>query len=61
VITETVFSRDGVGRITAAAVTAQDIPVVQAVIVLSALGFVVLNLLVDLVYPVLDPRLVAHG
>ena len=57
VITETVFSRDGVGRITAAAVTAQDIPVVQAVIVLSALAFVALNLLVDLLYPLLDPRI----
>ncbi|MGW4520938.1 ABC transporter permease [Amycolatopsis sp. NPDC004378] len=57
VITETVFSRDGVGRITAAAVTAEDVPVVQAVIVLAALVFVVLNLVVDLLYPLLDPRI----
>ena len=57
VVTETVFSRDGVGRITAAAVTAQDIPVVQAVIVLAALVFVLLNLVVDLLYPLLDPRI----
>ncbi|MFD9966368.1 ABC transporter permease [Amycolatopsis sp. NPDC058986] len=59
VITETVFSRDGVGRVTAAAVTNQDIPVVQAVIVLAALVFVVLNLVVDLLYPLLDPRIAA--
>ncbi|RLK54933.1 ABC transporter permease [Actinokineospora cianjurensis] len=57
VITESVFSRDGIGRVTASAVSAQDIPVVQAVIVLAALFFVVLNLAVDLLYPVLDPRL----
>ncbi|MCP2164325.1 ABC transporter permease [Goodfellowiella coeruleoviolacea] len=57
VITETVFSRDGVGRVTAAAVSVQDIPVVQAVIVLAAFFFVTLNLVVDLLYPVLDPRL----
>ncbi|RJQ84700.1 ABC transporter permease [Amycolatopsis panacis] len=56
VVTETVFSRDGLGRITTSAVTAQDLPVVQAVIVLAAFFFVVLNLLVDLVYPLLDPR-----
>ena len=60
VVTETVFSRDGVGRVTAAAVNGQDIPVVQAVIVLSAFFFVVINLLVDLLYPLLDPR-VRHG
>ncbi|GLZ42751.1 ABC transporter permease [Actinokineospora sp. NBRC 105648] len=57
VITETVFSRDGVGRVTTSAVTAQDVPVVQAVIVLAALFFVAVNLLVDLLYPLLDPRL----
>ncbi|WP_018683696.1 ABC transporter permease [Actinokineospora enzanensis] len=57
VVTEAVFSRDGVGRVTAAAVGTQDIPVVQAVIVLSAFFFVLINLAVDLLYPLLDPRL----
>lgn len=56
VVTETVFSRDGIGRITTAAVDAQDLPVVQAVIVLAAFFFVLVNLIVDLLYPVLDPR-----
>ncbi|UQS21524.1 ABC transporter permease [Amycolatopsis thermalba] len=56
VVTETVFSRDGVGRVTTAAVNGQDIPVVQAVIVLAAFVFVVINLAVDLLYPLLDPR-----
>jgi peptide/nickel transport system permease protein len=59
VIVETVFARDGVGRIVQKAVSLQDIPVVQAVVVLSAVAFVVINLLVDLLYPLLDPRTTA--
>ncbi|MEW2164864.1 ABC transporter permease [Streptomyces sp. NPDC007084] len=61
VVVETVFSRDGLGRVTAAAVTAQDIPLVQGVVVFGALIFVSANLIVDLVYPVLDPRIVVHS
>lgn len=59
VITETVFGRTGIGRITEQAVTNQDTPVLQAVVVVSATVFVLVNLLVDLVYPILDPRLSA--
>ncbi|MCX4759431.1 ABC transporter permease [Streptomyces sp. NBC_01275] len=58
VVVETVFSRDGLGRVTAAAVTAQDIPLVQGVVVFGSLIFVLTNLIVDLVYPLLDPRIV---
>ena len=58
VVTETVFSRPGVGRVTAAAVQQQDIPVVQGVVLFAATVFVVANLAVDLVYPLLDPRIV---
>ncbi|KUO10394.1 ABC transporter permease [Streptomyces sp. DSM 15324] len=58
VVVETVFSRDGLGRVTAAAVTSQDIPLVQGVVVLGALIFVATSLVVDLVYPLLDPRIV---
>ncbi|RLP68032.1 ABC transporter permease [Mycetocola reblochoni] len=57
VVTETVFGRAGIGRITEQAVSQQDTPVLQAVVLLSALVFVVINLVVDLLYPVLDPRL----
>lgn len=57
VVTETVFGRAGIGRLTEQAVTAQDTPVLQAIVVLSALVFVLTNLAVDLLYPVLDPRL----
>ena len=58
VVTETVFSRSGLGRLTASAVSAQDIPVVQGLVLFGAAVFVVVNLAVDLVYPLLDPRIV---
>ncbi|MCR2812392.1 ABC transporter permease [Microbacterium sp. zg.Y1090] len=60
VLTETVFGRPGIGRITEQAVGLQDIPVLLAVVVLAAASFVVVNLIVDLLYPVLDPRLAAR-
>ncbi|WP_245545902.1 ABC transporter permease [Nocardia higoensis] len=58
VVVETVFSRNGLGRVTADAVGVQDIPVVQGVVVFGAFVFVVVNLIVDLIYPLLDPRIV---
>ncbi|CAM5713037.1 ABC transporter permease OS=Streptomyces fumanus OX=67302 GN=GCM10018772_19730 PE=3 SV=1 [Streptomyces fumanus] len=58
VVVENVFSRNGLGRITTDAVTVQDIPVVQGVVVFGALVFVLINLLVDLAYPLLDRRIV---
>jgi peptide/nickel transport system permease protein len=58
VVTETVFGRTGLGTLTAAAVSAQDIPIVQGVVVFAALVFVIVNLIVDLVYPLLDPRII---
>ncbi|MEV4156950.1 ABC transporter permease [Nocardia salmonicida] len=57
VIVETVFSRAGLGRLTETAVRTQDVPLVQAVVVFAALVFVTVNFLVDLVYPLADPRL----
>ncbi|MFL1381510.1 MULTISPECIES: ABC transporter permease, partial [unclassified Nocardiopsis] len=57
VVTETVFGRSGIGRLTEQAVTNQDVAVLQAVVLLAALVFVLINLAVDLLYPVLDPRL----
>ncbi|MBE2998448.1 ABC transporter permease [Nocardiopsis sp. HNM0947] len=56
VVVETVFSRPGIGRITATAVEAQDLPLVQGVVLLAAVVFVLANLLVDLLLPLLDPR-----
>jgi peptide/nickel transport system permease protein len=58
VVVETVFSRAGVGRLTQTSVMAQDIPVVQGIVVLSSLAYVLVNLAVDLLYPLIDPRIV---
>lgn len=64
-VTETIFGLNGIGRLVQNAVTTQDVAVLQALVVISAVVFVLINLLVDLLYPVLDPRLraaaVAHG
>lgn len=57
VVIETVFGRQGFGRMTVEAVNAQDIPVVMGVVVFSAIVFVVATLAVDLLYPLLDPRI----
>lgn len=57
VVTETIFGRSGIGRMTEQAVANRDMPVLQAIVVLSAVAFVLINLIVDLLYPVLDPRL----
>ncbi|MCR2783593.1 MULTISPECIES: ABC transporter permease [unclassified Microbacterium] len=60
VLTETVFARPGIGRITEQSVTNQDTPVLLAIVVLAAAAFVVVNLIVDLLYPLLDPRLASR-
>jgi peptide/nickel transport system permease protein len=57
VVVETVFARTGVGRLTQTSVLAQDIPVVQGIVLLTSTVFVTVNLAVDLLYPLLDPRI----
>lgn len=57
VITETIFSWPGVGRLVFNAITQRDIPVVQASVVVFSFMFVTINLLVDLLYARLDPRI----
>lgn len=57
VITETVFGLQGIGGLTERSVRFQDSSVIQAVVVFSAAAFVTVNLIVDLLYPVFDPRL----
>lgn len=57
VVTEAVFGRMGIGQLTAQAVAARDTPVLLAVVVISTVVFVLINLVVDLLYPVLDARL----
>lgn len=57
VVTEIVFSWPGIGRLAIQSIYARDFPVVQTIVFLSALTFVALNLIVDLLYAVLDPRI----
>lgn len=56
-ITETLFSRPGLGRLLVDSVAAQDIPVVLAVVLVATAVFILVNTLVDLAYPLVDPRL----
>ncbi|WP_080792165.1 ABC transporter permease [Corynebacterium pacaense] len=56
VVTETVFSRPGLGRVIATAVSNQDIPVVLGAVLVGAVLYSGTNLIVDLLYPVFDPR-----
>jgi len=57
VVTETVFAWPGIGRLAIQSIYNRDYPVVQCVVFLSALVFIVINLTVELVYGVLDPRI----
>lgn len=57
VLTETVFSYPGIGRLLARSIFERDYPVVQGLILLIAMIYVVVNLLVDVVYSLIDPRI----
>jgi len=57
VITESVFAWPGMGKLVVDAIFFRDFPVVQTVLILSATIFVLINLLVDLLYTVIDPRI----
>lgn len=57
VVTETVFSRPGLGYLTVQAVSNRDTPVLLAIVIIAATAYVLINLVVDLLYPVLDVRL----
>ena len=57
VITESIFSLPGMGRLVVQAIQARDFPVVQGVVLFFALTFVVISILVDLAYAAADPRI----
>lgn len=57
VLTESIFSIAGVGRMLFEAITARDFPIVQAFTVVISIGYVAINLLVDLSYVFIDPRI----
>ena len=56
VITETVFARQGIGALLVTSILTKDYPVVQAVLLLTTAAYVVANVLVDVLYGVIDPR-----
>ena len=57
VVVETVFARQGIGQLLVNAILNKDIPVVQGTVLVAALGFILTNLLVDVLYIFLDPRI----
>jgi peptide/nickel transport system permease protein len=57
VVTETVFALPGIGRLTADAILRRDYPVIQGVVLLFSFAYMIVNLVVDLLYPLLDPRI----
>jgi peptide/nickel transport system permease protein len=61
VLTETVFAWPGVGRLLVDSILARDYPVVQGAVLVLAFSFVLINLVVDLIYAFLDPRISYHS
>lgn len=57
VITESIFNYPGIGRLVFVAVTTRDYPVVQGVLLFVVLNFAIINMLVDVLYAALDPRI----
>ena len=57
VVVETVFARPGIGRLIVSSILAKDFPMVQGIILLTATAYVLVNLLVDITYGLLDPRI----
>jgi peptide/nickel transport system permease protein len=56
VITETVFSWPGIGKLTVDAIFARDYPVLQATLLLTGTFFTLINFLTDVIYTIVDPR-----
>jgi ABC-type dipeptide/oligopeptide/nickel transport system permease component len=57
VITETIFARPGLGKLVVDSIQSKDLPTVQGVVLVLACIYVVMNLLVDLSYALVDPRI----
>ncbi|MFF2481743.1 ABC transporter permease [Paenibacillus sp. NPDC058071] len=57
VVIESVFARQGVGRVILDAILAKDLPVVQGAILITASIYIIVNLIVDLSYAIIDPRI----
>jgi ABC-type dipeptide/oligopeptide/nickel transport system permease component len=59
VVTETVFARPGIGRLLVLAVLEKDFPLVQGIVVLTTAAYVLINMVVDIAYGIIDPRVQA--
>jgi peptide/nickel transport system permease protein len=57
VITESVFAIPGIGRLTLDAILHRDYPIIQGVVLLFSASYVAVNLLIDVIYTLLDPRI----
>lgn len=57
VVTETIFSLPGVGTLLTTSILGKDLPVLQGLVLVIAVGVIVINLLIDLVYGIIDPRI----
>ena len=57
VITESVFAIPGLGRLTVDAILRRDYPIIQGVILVFSAAYVLVNLVIDIIYPLLDPRI----
>src|SRR5699024_5711805 len=57
VVIETVFARQGIGRLIAEAIFSKDLPIIQGVVFFTAIFYVAMNLIVDMSYSVIDPRI----
>ena len=57
IVTETVFALPGIGRLTVDAILRRDYPIIQGIILVFSAAYVLINLLVDLSYTFLDPRI----
>ncbi len=57
VVTETIFALPGLGRLAVTSISARDFPMVQGAVLVMAIAFLLANLIVDLLYAYLDPRI----
>lgn len=60
IVVETVFNRQGIGRLLADATTGRDVPLVLGIVLLAALVNVLINIVVDFIYVLIDPRVAAE-
>jgi peptide/nickel transport system permease protein len=56
-VTETIFSRPGLGRLAVDAIAGRDFPLVQGAVLFAAVVYVLVNLAVDVLYAAIDPRI----